>query len=186
MNQDEMWEAVKNNDERYDGIFFYAVKSTGIYCRPSCKSKLPKRENICFFDTSEESRKAGFRACKRCRSDLLDYKPIKEIAEKVKNLLDSTYFEKLQLQEEMNNVGITYHRMNEIFKDEYGVTVSEYVCNLRLEEAKKKLFNSNEDIIDIAYSIGFGSLSGFYRFFKENTGVSPAKYRKENFSNKKL
>lgn len=185
MNQDKMWEAVKNNDDSYDGIFFYAVKSTGIYCRPSCKSKLPKRENICFFDTSEEARKAGFRPCKRCRSDLLDYKPIKEMADKVKELLDLTYTEKFKLQQEMNNVGITFHRMNEIFKYEYGVTVSEYVSRLRLEEAKKRLINSNEQIIDIAYSIGFGSLSGFYRFFKENTGISPAKYRKEDIGNAK-
>lgn len=180
MRKEEMWEAVKNNDESYDGVFFYAVISTGIYCRPSCKSKLPKRKNVYFFNTSEEARKAGFRACKRCRSDLLDYKPIKEIADKVKKLLDSTYTEKVELQREMSNVGVTFHRMNEIFKVEYGVTVSEYVRRLRLEEARKRLVNSNEDIINIAYSIGFGSLSGFYRFFKENMGMSPVKYRKEN------
>lgn len=180
MNQEEMWEAVKNNDESYDGIFFYAVKSTGIYCRPSCKSKLPKRENTCFFKNSEEAKNAGFRPCKRCRSDLLDYKPIKDIAEKVKKLLNLTFSEKYQLQKEMNSVGITNHRINEIFKNEFGVSVAEYVSNLRLEEAKKRLVDSEEEVINIAYSIGFGSLSGFYRFFKENTGSSPAKYRKDN------
>ena len=71
MMREEMWKAVSENDPSYDGILFYAVKSTGIYCRPSCKSKIPKRENVCFFDTAEKARAAGFRPCKRCRSDLL-------------------------------------------------------------------------------------------------------------------
>ncbi|MPN21176.1 Melibiose operon regulatory protein [bioreactor metagenome] len=70
--------------------------------------------------------------------------------------------------------------MVEIFKDEYGVTLSEYVGNLRLEEAKRLLSDTNDEIIDIAYSIGFGGLSSFYRFFKNSTGLSPAAYRKEH------
>ncbi len=69
--------------------------------------------------------------------------------------------------------------MSEIFKDEYGVTLSEYVGNLRLEEAKRLLSDTDTDIIDIAYSVGFGGLSSFYRFFKNSTGLSPAVYRKE-------
>lgn len=58
MTEQEMWQAVLNNDKGYDGVFFYAVKTTGIYCRPSCKSKPPKKENICFFETSEQAREA--------------------------------------------------------------------------------------------------------------------------------
>lgn len=180
MTQEEMWKAISENDASYDGIFFYAVKSTGIYCRPSCKSKIPKRENLCFFDTAEQAKDAGFRPCKRCRSDLLEYQPIKEIAEKAKRLLEDSFHKRCELNQELQQLGISQRRMSEIFKDEYGVTLSEYVGNLRLAEAKQLLSDTNDQIIDIAYSVGFGGLSSFYRFFKNNTGLSPVAYRKEH------
>ena len=180
MTQEEMWKAVSENDASYDGIFFYAVRSTGIYCRPSCKSKIPRCENVCFFDTAEQARAAGFRPCKRCRSDLLDYQPIKEIAERAKRLLEDSFRKRCGLNQELRHLGVSQRRMVEIFKDEYGVTLSEYVGNLRLAEAKRLLSDTNDEIIDIAYSIGFGGLSSFYRFFKNSTGLSPAAYRKEH------
>lgn len=180
MIEEEMWKAVSENDVAYDGIFFYAVKSTGIYCRPSCKSKRPKRENVRFFDTAEQAKAAGFRPCKRCRSDLLDYQPIKEIAEKAKRLLDDYFQKNQELNQELRHLGISQRRMVEIFKDEYGVTLSEYVGNLRLTEAKRLLSDTNDEIVNIAYSVGFSGLSSFYRFFKTGTGLSPAAYRKEH------
>lgn len=180
MTQEEMWQAVSENDASYDGIFFYAVKSTGIYCRPSCKSKIPKRENVCFFDTARQARNAGFRPCKRCRSDLLDYQPIKEIAEKIKRLLEDSFRKRCEMNQELQQLGVSQRRLVEIFKDEYGVTLSEYVNNLRLAETKWLLSETNNEIIDIAYSIGFGGLSSFYRFFKNRVGLSPAAYRKEH------
>ena len=84
MTEQEMWEAVQRSDASYDGLFFYAVKTTGIFCRPSCKSKPPKRENLCYFASGEEARAAGFRPCKRCRSDLLEYQPMREIAAEIR------------------------------------------------------------------------------------------------------
>ena len=68
---DEMWEAVRRRDPAYDGVFFVAVRTTGVYCRPSCKSRPPKRENLSFFPSAEAAERAGFRACKRCRPDRL-------------------------------------------------------------------------------------------------------------------
>ncbi len=177
MTFDEMYEAVLDNNESYDNIFFYAVKSTGIYCRPSCKSKAPKKENVEFFSHAHEARIAGYRPCKRCRSDLLDYKPMQDIAKKLKKLIDASFAETSNLHEEMDNLGLSRKRMVEIFKDEYGITPSHYMNDLRYEEAKKLLMQSNYEIIDIAYSVGFGSLSAFYKFFKERVGISPAAYR---------
>ncbi|MDR7870252.1 MAG: Ada metal-binding domain-containing protein [Tissierellaceae bacterium] len=179
MNEDEMWSAVCTNDDSYDGIFFYAVKSTGIFCRPSCKSKIPKRENVCFFNTAKEAKTNGFRPCKRCRSDLLEYEPIKEIAEKLKQILDNSFHKEWKINQELKSLGLSQRRMIEIFRGEYGVTPSEYVTNLRLEEARQMLKNTNKEIIDIAYYVGFNALSTFYRLFKKNMGLSPAAYRKE-------
>ncbi len=175
---EEMYEAVLQNNESYDNIFFYAVKSTGIYCRPSCKSKAPKVENTEFFKNAEDALLAGYRPCKRCRSDLLSYKPMKDIAQKLKKLIDSMYYEINELHNEMEKIPLSNKRMVEIFKDEYGVTPSSYVNDLRFTEAKRLLEKSNDEIIDIAFAVGFGSLSAFYRFFKERANMSPAAYRK--------
>ncbi len=178
LTSEEMFDAVAQNNESYDTVFFYAVKSTGIYCRPSCKSKMPKTENIEFFKTSEDAVSAGYRSCKRCRSDLLDYKPMKEIAEKVKALIDNMFNELEILGAEMDKLGLSRKRMVEIFKEEYGVTPSGYVNNLRYEEAIRLLEQTDNEVIDIAHSVGFGSLSAFYKFFKERANMSPAAYRK--------
>lgn len=179
MTLEEMWKAVSENDASYDGIFFYAVKSTGIYCRPSCKSKSPKRKNVCFFNTAEQARAAGFRPCKRCRSDLLDYQPIKQIAEKAKRLLGNSFLKSCKLNQKLWQLGVSKRRMAEIFKNEYEITLFKYMSSLRLEEAKRLLSDTNDEIINIAYSLGFSGLSSFYRFFKNGTGLSPAIYRKE-------
>lgn len=179
MTQEEMWNAVLEKDAAYDGIFFYGVKSTGIYCRPSCKSKKPKQVNMTYYDTGEQARAAGFRPCKRCRSDLFEYEPIREIAQKAKRLLEDSFQKRWELNRELEQLGLSQHRMAEIFKAEYGVTLYEYTCELRLKEAKRLLADSDKDIIDIAYSTGFNSLSSFYRFFKNRAGAAPAIYRKE-------
>lgn len=179
MTEQEMWQAVLNNDAEYDGVFFYAVKTTGIYCRPSCKSKPPKRENICFFETSEQAKKEGFRPCKRCRSDLFDYQPMKRIAEDVKNKIERVYREQIDLYKKLNEVGVTGRRLADIFKDEYGMTPKAYADHLRLEEAKRLLSDTDKKVIDIAYSVGFGSLSAFYTFFKKEVRITPSAYRKK-------
>ena len=111
MTEQEMWEAVQRSDASYDGLFFYAVKTTGIFCRPSCKSKPPKRENLCYFASGAEARAAGFRPCKRCRSDLLEYQPMREIAAEIKARLDKAA--------SLDDVGLTPRRMTDIFKQEY-------------------------------------------------------------------
>lgn len=178
MTEQEMWQAALDNDAGYDGVFFYAVKTTGIYCRPSCKSKPPKRENICFFETSEQAINAGFRPCKRCRSDLIDYQPMKQIAEDVKQKIEMVYHEQTDLNRKLNEIGVTGRRLVDIFKDEYGMTPKAYADSLRLEEAKQFLAYTDKKIIDIAYAVGFGSLSAFYNFFKKEMEITPSAYRK--------
>ena len=172
MTEQEMWEAVQRSDAGYDGLFFYAVKTTGIFCRPSCRSKPPKRENICYFTTAAEARAAGFRSCKRCRSDLLEYQPMRVIAQEIKARLDRAA--------PLDDVGLTQRRITDIFKQEYGVTPKEYADSRRLHAAKKMLEDTQEKIIDVAYSAGFSSLAAFNRFFKQQTGQTPTEYRREH------
>ena len=177
MKDTAKWEAVTKNDQSYDGVFYYALKTTGVFCRPSCKSKLPRKENVIFFTDSAQAQAAGFRACKRCRPDLLVYQPLKELAAKVKQLADNFFLQKDTLREELQNIGLTQHRLAAIFKEEYSVSLVEYIRLLRIKEAKSKLAADSSTVLEIAYSSGFESMSSFYRFFKKQTGTSPAKYR---------
>lgn len=172
MTEQEMWEAVQRSDASYAGLFFYAVKTTGIFCRPSCKSKPPKRENLCYYASGEEARAAGFRPCKRCRSDLLEYQPMRKIAAEIKARLDKAV--------PLDGVGLTPRRMTVIFKQEYGVTPKEYADALRLRAAKEMLAASQDQVIDVAYQAGFSSLAAFNRFFKQQTGQTPTEYRREH------
>ncbi|MGI6203849.1 MAG: bifunctional transcriptional activator/DNA repair enzyme AdaA [Anaerovoracaceae bacterium] len=180
MTRGEMYEALTHNDGNYDGLFFYGVKSTGIFCRPSCSSKKPLPDNVEYFRTAEEAMAAGYRPCKRCRSDLLAYHPMEDIAESVKNHLDRLYRQQFVWNRDLKNAGVSERRAVEIFKEAYGVTPKAYTNGLRLKAAQKMLRETDEKMLDIAMSVGFGSLSTFNRFFKEQTGLTPTEYRKKN------
>lgn len=180
MTSDEQWLALLHHDASCDGRFFYAVRTTGIFCRPSCKSKTPKQDNVVFFDTAEQAKGAGFRACKRCRSDLPLYQPMKDLVEKAKQLLDDSFQKQMEMDAELRALGLSRHRMSVLFKEMYGVSLSEYWVGLRLMESKRLLCETTDDILDIAFTVGFGGISSFYRSFKKNTGTSPAAYRKEH------
>ncbi len=175
---EEMYQAVLQNNDDYDTLFFYAVTSTGIYCRPSCRSKAPKAENTVFFQFGADAQAAGYRPCKRCRSDLLDYQPMRDIAAQRKALMDSLPTEGRCWSQATDALGLSQKRLAEIFKAEYGVTPRGYVSDLRHREAQRQLAETDAEIIDIAYAVGFGSLSAFYKFFSERAGCSPAAYRK--------
>ncbi len=179
MTENEKWNAVLSNDVKADGLFYYAVRSTGIFCRPSCSSREPVRENVEFFDSPSEAQAAGFRPCKRCRSDLADYQPMRDIAEAARLVLEAS-FAGGSCAPALRQLGVSRHRLAEIFLTVYGVTPSEYMAGLRLARAERLLSTTGDPIIDIAYATGFGGLSSFYRFFKGRTGLSPAAYRKEN------
>jgi AraC family transcriptional regulator of adaptative response / methylphosphotriester-DNA alkyltransferase methyltransferase len=179
MTDDQRWQAVLENDALYDGLFFYGVTSTKIFCRPSCKSKPPLKKNVHYFENLKQAEQAGYRPCKRCRPDLLEYQPVKEIAEKLKLLLDNNFTRQKELVEKMGRIGVTYHRLVNVFKEYYHITPKKYYDNLRLEEAKRALLETNDTIIDIAYNLGFQSLSAFYKFFQKNMNSPPSKYRKE-------
>ncbi len=172
MTEEEMWRAASESDASFDGAFFYAVRSTGVFCRPSCKSRPPNRENVLFFRTAGEARDAGFRPCKRCRPDLPDYRPVRDIAEATKKALDEG--------RSLSSLGVSPRRLSAVFREAYGMTVSAYAGGLRLAEAKRRLAETDEKIVDVADALGFHALSAFYLFFKTGVGRTPAAYRREH------
>ncbi|GLC81154.1 bifunctional transcriptional activator/DNA repair enzyme AdaA [Lacrimispora brassicae] len=183
LTEEEKWKAALACDEAYDGRFCYGVKTTGIFCRPSCKSKSPKRENIEFFDTAEQARESGLRPCKRCRPDLLEFQPQKENAEKIKGVYDLYFADHSRLIEELKGLGLSRNRIHQLFQNQYEKTPVEYLNGLRVDRAKELLANTPDNILPIALQSGFESLSAFYTQFRRVTGVSPNEYR-EGFTGK--
>ena len=176
-----MWDAVVECDAGYDGIFYYAVKTTGIFCRPSCKSKTPNAAHVSFFYEAEDALEAGYRPCKRCRPDWGSvYNHLDGIIEDTKRVLEKEYHQNISLKHLSTLVGISPYHLNRLFKNETGMTPRQYLESMRMAEAKRMLLSSGLSNADIAFEVGYQSLSSFYSAFKRSTGCSPAEYKLQN------
>lgn len=173
------WAAVENNDSSFDGKFYYGVKTTGIFCLPSCKSKVPLKKNIVYFDSFHQALSTGFRPCKRCRPDLYStYAPNEELFIEIRNYLNENSDNPQCLEGLDTLFCISKFHLIRIFKNRFGKTPREYVQDIRLEAAKKLLVSSDMKIVDIAFNCGFSSYTPFYTNFKSITGMTPEGYRK--------
>ena len=177
LTTDEMWEAVRRRDSSYDGQFFVAVKTTGVYCRPSCKSRPPKRENVSFFPSAEAAKRAGFRACKRCRPDRLG-EPDPQV-EAVKRAC-----EKIASAEELPSVaelaagqGMSPFHFHRVFKKVAGVTPKAYAAQTRARRAAESL-RTAETVTEAIYDAGFNSSSRFYENATARLGMTPSAVRR--------
>jgi methylphosphotriester-DNA--protein-cysteine methyltransferase len=163
-------------DASLDGLFVVGVRTTGIYCRPSCKPpKRPKLENRALYQSPEAARAAGFRACKLCRPDGIA--PVERerqiIAALVCNALEFT-----NVAEMANAAAVSESRLYKLFRTHRGVTPLEVLNRVRVEAACKRLEGSNEGVSQIALEVGFQSLSAFNANFKRLMQVAPLTYRK--------
>lgn len=176
---EEQWQAILHNDATYDDKFFYAVKTTRIFCRPSCKSKPPKQENACVFQNAEEAQAAGFRPCKRCKPTG-ERLPDKEWVEVMTLYLDNHYTEPLTL-EALAEVchGSPYH-LHRTFKKITGITPVDYIQQKRIAAASEYLRNSDQTVGGIALQVGLPNTSYFITLFKRKTGLTPTQFRQRH------
>ncbi len=179
MTEREKWDAVEHSSAEADGAFYYAVKSTGIFCRPSCRSRKPSPGNVQFFDRAEDAVRAGYRPCKRCRPDLALYTPDLDVVERAKAALAQNLPDKRLAFGALSALGLTRHRLDQVFRAQTGVSPAEYFNRLRLDEAVKALLESDQSALEIAHSLGFESPSAFAAFFKKREGVTPSDFRKQ-------
>lgn len=117
MDEGTRWLAVESRDGNLDGIIFYGVRSTGIYCKPSCPSRQPRREQVTFFDSQQEAKAAGFRPCRRCRPHLADVRNAHlVIAEKACQLIEASESGSLSLAELSAQLGVSQYHLQRTFK----------------------------------------------------------------------
>lgn len=174
------WRAVVERDSRADGVFFYSVRSTGVYCRPSCASRLPRRENVRFHGTCEEAEQAGFRPCRRCRPD----------QEKRAAVLDAAVTAVCRLIEDAieagegaphlvalaEAAGYSESHLHRLFRNATGVTPRTYAAAVRAKRMRA-LLQEEESVTKAIHSAGYGSSSRFYEGAGERLGMTPSRYR---------
>lgn len=166
-------------DSRYDGSFYYAVKTTGIYCRPSCKSKPPHRRNITYFRTREEARQEGYRPCKRCRPDLFTpYEPVPDLIRDVKLLLEREYQNQWTLRQLSARFSVSPSHLQRLFKEHEGISPKQYLTDIRIQKAQQLLLTGEQNNLQISLEVGFNTPDRFYLAFRRRMGVSPSTFRR--------
>lgn len=174
---DERYAGIAKMDSALDGQFFVCVKSTGIFCWPSCRSRTPKRENILLVQTAQQALDAGFRPCKRCKP--LDEKvPAAQWVEQVTAYLQANLARKITLQDIAQSCHGSPFHLQRIFTDYMGLSPHGYLMHLRMEKAKELLRTTDLAVQDIAPRVGFENIPYFVRVFGEKQCQSPYQYRK--------
>jgi AraC family transcriptional regulator, regulatory protein of adaptative response / methylated-DNA-[protein]-cysteine methyltransferase len=174
MQAETRWNLVLSRDRQSDGAFVYAVRSTGIYCRPSCSSRRPRREQVVFFPLPAAAERAGFRPCRRCKpQQAKTADPQLEMVRRVCRELDAASGESMTLAALAEQLGTSPFHLQRTFKRVMGISPREYQDAKRVENLKKEL-KDNRSVTYSLYEAGFGSSSRLYEGAK--LGMTPLTY----------
>lgn len=178
-NDEGRWQAVMARDVEQAGAFVYAVKTTGIYCRPTCASRRPAKVNARFFDTPADAERAGFRACRRCHPERLDQTNASyELVRRVCAYIDAHLDEALPLNTLAALVSLSPAHLQRQFKACLGVSPRQYHEASRVGRFKAQLRRSDEtSVTDAVFEAGYGSLSRLYEKSSAHLGMTPMAYR---------
>jgi len=177
LSEDPRWVSVLARDHARDGEFVFAVATTGVYCRPSCPSRRPRRENVKFYSHPEQAEKAGFRACLRCRPRSLSGNPQSDLAKQICRYIEQHLDEPVTL----NRLGKAFRQspfhLQRRFKAALGITPREYADSCRLRLLKRNL-QAGDNVTRAMYDAGYGSSSRLYEKTASQLGMTPDKYRR--------
>jgi AraC family transcriptional regulator, regulatory protein of adaptative response / methylated-DNA-[protein]-cysteine methyltransferase len=175
------WDAVRSRDRGADGVFVYAVRSTGIYCRPSCPSRKPRPNQTVFFQLPEAAEQQGFRECKRCKPRTVNLRDprTKAVAQACREI-DSRVREgneaPVTLSALSAPLGMSPHQLERAFRSVMGITPRQYADAQRMRRLKSQL-RKGDDVTTALYDAGFGSSSRLYERAPSQLGMTPATYR---------
>ena len=170
-------------DTRYDGLFFTAVKTTGIYCRSICPAPPPKEENVEYFSSAIAAAKAGYRPCLRCRPDSAPGSPAwlgkNATLNRALRLIDEGALAEQSLTHLAERLGITERYLRRLFADEIGLSPKSYSLYQQCLLAKKLLHDTRMSVTDVAMACGFNSIRRFNDCFKQQFSLTPSQIRKQ-------
>jgi len=171
---DQKWHAVVLRDRRGDGLFFYAVRTTGVFCRPSCFSRVPRRPNVQFFHTCDEAERAGFRACKKCTPRAARGRVPEAVAQACRMIEEAE--QPPPLNELAGAAGLSPFYFHRLFKNVVGVTPKAYAAARRVQRFQDGLA-SGRSVTTAMYDAGFGSSSRCYESAAAHLGMTPSQYK---------
>lgn len=175
-SDEERWQAVLRRDEAAEGCFWFSVATTGVYCRPSCPARQPRRENVAFYNCRESAERSGFRPCKRCRPDL---PPRAErhrdlVARACRRLSEAEV--PPSLAELAGEAGLSPHHFHRIFKASLGVTPKQYAAAHRAGRMKDAL-DAGVSVTEAIYDAGYGGNSRFYEQADARLGMTATTFK---------
>ncbi|MDQ2786981.1 MAG: bifunctional DNA-binding transcriptional regulator/O6-methylguanine-DNA methyltransferase Ada [Chloroflexota bacterium] len=177
-DEERQWQSVLARDVEADGAFVYAVRTTGIYCRPICPSRRPRREHVVFFTLPEAAERAGFRACRRCHPEQATLRdPQVDIVRRVCHAIAANPEEPPTLAGLSAAVGLSPFHVQRMFKRVMGITPRQYATACRMDRLKGEL-RKGEAVTSALYGAGYGSPSRLYERAPAQLGMTPAVYRR--------
>jgi AraC family transcriptional regulator of adaptative response/methylated-DNA-[protein]-cysteine methyltransferase len=174
---DPRWQMLIERDPALDGKFYYSVKTTGVYCRPSCASRLPRPENVAFYALPEEAERAGFRPCRRCRPNEPSLRERQVAAVTVACRAIETADDPPTLDALAKSVGMSPYHFHRIFKATTGVTPKAYADAHRARLVQNDLTRGDRSVTETIYETGFHSSGRFYATTNERLGMKPKEYK---------
>ena len=173
------WSREEARSGKFDGKFLIGVRTTGIYCLPSCPTHPPKRENVTLYRTEAECRMAGLRACKRCRPDLF-YRGEDENVALYEGLIERVRIEPANFADASalaKSAGVSLTKLGALFRDHAHLAPAQWLRRARVRHAAELLLTGNAKVVDVGYQAGFESESVFHRQFLTLTRMTPGAYR---------
>jgi AraC family transcriptional regulator of adaptative response/methylated-DNA-[protein]-cysteine methyltransferase len=182
LNEERYWQAILGREAGFDGAFVYGVRSTGVYCRPGCPSRRPRRDQVVFFAQPSAAEQAGFRACRRCgpaaRAALAADDGDAARADLVRQacrIIAEAADQPTTLSELGARIGVSAYHLQRTFKHVMGISPRQYADALRVERLKARL-KEGDNVTTALYEAGYGSSSRLYEQARDQLGMTPATY----------
>jgi AraC family transcriptional regulator of adaptative response/methylated-DNA-[protein]-cysteine methyltransferase len=175
-NADGLWAIFQNRDDRYAGRVYLGVRTTGIYCRPKCPARAPKRQNVVFFLTRESAEAAGFRPCKRCKPDQLAPDPRVALVERACRAIEERLPDEIDGDAIAAALGVPTERLQRVFREVSGVSLASHIRGRKMQHLRDGL-RQRRDVAFAIYDAGFSSSSRVYEHAGRELGMTPVAYR---------
>jgi AraC family transcriptional regulator of adaptative response / DNA-3-methyladenine glycosylase II len=183
MDAEACYRAISTRDARFDGRLFIGVKTTGIYCRPICPARTPKRENVRFYATAAAAQEAGFRPCLRCRPetspDLAFWRGTSNTVSRALSLIETGALDEADLETLAERLGVGGRQLRRLFRQHLGASPVAVAQTRRVLLAKQLIHDTHLSMAEVAHAAGFGSIRRFNETFQRLFGRPPATLRRK-------
>ncbi len=172
----QRWAALQARSGAADGAFVYAVRTTGVYCRPGCRSRRPRRENVRFFDSPQQAERSGFRACRRCRPNQPADAGVAALVRAVCARIEASAVS-IPLADLSAQAGMSPYHLQRLFKRAVGLTPKQYELSLRTQQFRREL-HQERTVTQAMYRAGYGSASRAYDGARRRLGMTPRAFQR--------